>query len=72
MMSRFFSPCDGQPHATYLPQSPNGFFIVTTRNKQLADQLTGKRDNSIEVGPMVETEALVLLQKKLGSYPIGM
>ncbi len=60
---------DGRPLATYLPQSPNGCILVTTRDKYLADKLTGKRDNAIEVGPMVETEALVLLKKNLGSLP---
>ncbi len=58
---------DRRPLTTYLPQSPNGCILVTTRNKHLADKITGKRDNSIEVGPMAETEALELLTKKLGS-----
>ncbi len=60
---------DGRPLTTYLPQSRNGCIIVTTRDKHLADRLTGNRDNSIEVGPMTETEALALLKKKLGSAP---
>src|SRR5262249_38278775 len=60
---------DGRPLTTYLPQSRNGCILVTTRNKHVADKLTGKRENTIEVGPMEETEALVLLQRKLGSVP---
>ncbi|KAK4443047.1 kinesin light chain [Podospora aff. communis PSN243] len=58
---------DGRPIATYLPQSPNGSIIVTTRNKDLAFRLTGRPQNMIEVGPMAQTDALKLLQKKLGS-----
>ncbi|KAK5652950.1 hypothetical protein OQA88_9429 [Cercophora sp. LCS_1] len=58
---------DGRPMATYLPQSRNGSIIVTTRNKDLAFRLTGRPQNMIEVGPMTQTDALLLLQKKLGS-----
>ncbi|KFA46642.1 hypothetical protein S40293_08203 [Stachybotrys chartarum IBT 40293] len=61
--------CEGRPLSTYLPQSRNGSIIITTRDKRLANRLTGKRDNAIEVGPMTETEAVVLLKKKLGSAP---
>ncbi|SPO02493.1 uncharacterized protein DNG_05166 [Cephalotrichum gorgonifer] len=55
-----------RPLATYLPQSRNGSIIITTRNKDLAWRLTGNRENIIEIGPMVQTDALTLLQKKLG------
>ncbi|KAK0641772.1 hypothetical protein B0T16DRAFT_393999 [Cercophora newfieldiana] len=58
---------DGRPIATYLPQSRNGSIIVTTRDKGLALRLTRRRQTIIEVGPMVLTDALMLLQKKLGS-----
>ncbi len=75
----FFKATDGvpdrRPLATYLPQSRNGCIVVTTRDKHLADRLTGKRDNSIEVGTMREIEALALLKKKLGSasqWNVGM
>ncbi|KFA80243.1 hypothetical protein S40288_04572 [Stachybotrys chartarum IBT 40288] len=61
--------CEGRPLSTYLPQSRNGSIIITTRDKRLADRLTGKRDNAVEVGPMTETEAIMLLKKKLGSAP---
>ena len=68
-----FGATEGQPEtrplATYLPQCRNGSMIITTRNKYLADRMTRSRSNSVEVGPMAETEALALLQKKLGSYP---
>jgi hypothetical protein len=57
---------DRRPFATYLPQSRNGSIIVTTRNKDLAFRLTGRRQNMIDVGPMAQTDALTLLEKKLG------
>jgi hypothetical protein len=58
---------DRRPFATYLPQSRNGSIIVTTRNKDLAFRLTGRRQNMIDIGPMAQTDALTLLEKKLGS-----
>ena len=58
---------NGRPFADFLPQSRNGSIIVTTRNKDLAYRLTGRRQNMIEIGPMVQTDALTLLEKKLGS-----
>ena len=65
----FFSTVEGvqeQPLAMYLPQSPKGCILVTTRDKQLAHRLVGKRSNLIEMGPMREMEALTLLKTKLG------
>ncbi|KAK4097639.1 hypothetical protein N658DRAFT_569223 [Parathielavia hyrcaniae] len=59
----------GRPFATYLPQSRNGSVVITTRNKDLAFRLTGRRQSMIEVGPMAQTDALALLEKKLGSLP---
>ncbi|KAK4451328.1 kinesin light chain [Podospora aff. communis PSN243] len=58
---------DGRPIATYLPQSRNGSIVVTTRNKDLAFRLTSRRQNMIDIGPMAYTDALTLLEKKLGS-----
>ncbi|KAK3394969.1 P-loop containing nucleoside triphosphate hydrolase protein [Podospora didyma] len=60
---------NGRPFATYLPQSRNGSIVITTRNKDLAFRLTGRRQNIIEVGPMAQMDALSLLEKKLGSLP---
>jgi hypothetical protein len=54
---------DRRPFATYLPQSQNGSIIVTTRNKDLAFRLTGRRQNMIDVGPMAQTDALTLLER---------
>ncbi|KXX76355.1 Kinesin light chain [Madurella mycetomatis] len=70
----FYNPTSGdtrnkRPFATCLPQSHNGSTIITTRNKELAVKLTGRHQNIIEVGPMAQTDALTLLQKKLGSLP---
>ncbi|KAK4243178.1 kinesin light chain, partial [Corynascus novoguineensis] len=60
---------NGRPFVTYLPQSRNGSIIITTRDKSLAFRLTGRHQNLIEVGPMAQTDALALLEKKLGSLP---
>ncbi|KAK4139101.1 kinesin light chain [Dichotomopilus funicola] len=56
-----------RPFATYLPQSRNGSILITTRNKDLAFRLTGRRQNMIDVGPMAQADALSLLEKKLGT-----
>ncbi|KAH8894307.1 TPR-like protein [Thozetella sp. PMI_491] len=60
---------DRRALATYLPQSRNGCILATTRDKRLADELTGSRSSSIDVGAMTEGEALALLQKKMGPSP---
>ncbi|KAL1846163.1 hypothetical protein Daus18300_014339 [Diaporthe australafricana] len=52
--------------ASYLPQSRNGAIIVTTRNKDLAYRVAGNRDYMIDVGPMTQADALILVEKKLG------
>jgi tetratricopeptide (TPR) repeat protein len=54
-----------------LPQSRNGSIIVTTRSKKLARRLTGDEKNIIEIGPMVQGDALTLLEKKLGPLSEG-
>jgi tetratricopeptide (TPR) repeat protein len=70
----FYGPTSGdarneRPVATYLPQTRNGSLILTTRDKDLASRLTGRRQNMIEVGPMTQRDALTLLEKKLGLLP---
>jgi tetratricopeptide (TPR) repeat protein len=70
----FYGPTSGdapteRPFATYLPQSQNGSILITTRDKELAFRLTGRRQNMMEIGPMAQTDALTLLEKKLGSLP---
>jgi tetratricopeptide (TPR) repeat protein len=57
-----------RPLASYLPQSRNGFIIVTTRNKELALKVTGSRKFMIDVEPMTPGDALQLLERKLGSF----
>ncbi|KZM28507.1 uncharacterized protein EKO05_0006017 [Ascochyta rabiei] len=51
----------------YLPQSPNGSILITSRSQAVAQKLTGTYSSIIEVEPMGEDDALVLLEKKLGS-----
>ncbi|KAI1116993.1 P-loop containing nucleoside triphosphate hydrolase protein [Nemania sp. NC0429] len=53
-----------KPLSTYLPQSSNGSILVTTRNRHVAFQLTGSYNNIIDVGPMDQEHALVLLARK--------
>ncbi|KAL6904231.1 TPR-like protein [Trichoderma evansii] len=56
-----------RPLATYLPQSRNGSVVVTTRSRDVAYKITGSNKNIIEIGPMAQTDALILLEKKLES-----
>ncbi|KAJ4354755.1 hypothetical protein N0V95_003528 [Ascochyta clinopodiicola] len=51
----------------YLPQSPNGSILITSRSRAVAQRLTGTYSSIIEVEPMGEDDALLLLKKKLGS-----
>jgi tetratricopeptide (TPR) repeat protein len=53
----------------FLPQSPNGSILVTSRSQDLALRLTGSYVAVVEVKPMEEGDALALLQKKLGLRP---
>lgn len=66
------APKDGskmQPLASYIPQSSHGCILLTTRNEKLGSELTGGHQNVIKVGAMNHTEALSLLEKKLGPIP---
>ena len=49
----------------FLPQSPSGSIVVTSRSREVAFRLTGSHDTIFEVRPMEERNALALLQKKL-------
>jgi tetratricopeptide (TPR) repeat protein len=49
----------------FLPQSPNGSIVVTSRSREVAFRLTGSHGTIFEVKPMEEGDALALLQKKL-------
>jgi tetratricopeptide (TPR) repeat protein len=65
----FFSPPQGAQTADllldFLPQSPNGSILVTSRSRDVAFRLTGSNATIVEVKPMEEGDALALLQKKL-------
>jgi tetratricopeptide (TPR) repeat protein len=55
-----------EPLSDYLPHSPNGSILITSRNYNLAERLTGNYSSVIQVMPMSNDDALVLLEKKLG------
>ncbi|KAF2274070.1 uncharacterized protein EI97DRAFT_135170 [Westerdykella ornata] len=60
----------GQDLLALLPQSPNGRYIVTSRNKQAATRIVlGEYHNVIEVEEMDEEDALALLKRKLVESP---
>ena len=52
----------------YLPQSPNGSIIVTTRDSEVAFRVAGDYDSIIKVEPMELDDALALLQVKTGPF----
>ncbi|MCJ1282866.1 hypothetical protein MMC26_002192 [Xylographa opegraphella] len=54
-----------EPLSDFLPQSPNGSILITSRSRDVARRLTGRGDHLVEVKPMDKGEALTLLQKKL-------
>ncbi|KAH7014907.1 P-loop containing nucleoside triphosphate hydrolase protein, partial [Ilyonectria destructans] len=56
-----------RPLADYLPQSRNGSIVLTTRNKSLAFRLAGDYSDILDIGPMTQKEALVLLENRVDS-----
>ncbi|KFX90997.1 hypothetical protein V490_06147 [Pseudogymnoascus sp. VKM F-3557] len=56
------------PLASFLPQSSNGWILVTSRDLEAALNLVGTRSNVFRVEPMVEEEALMLLKTRI---PVG-
>ena len=73
-LSVFFPAVSGQedaaaaePPADFLPQSPNGSILITSRSQDVAYRLTGSYTSIIEVKPMDSDDAVTLLGKKLGS-----
>jgi tetratricopeptide (TPR) repeat protein len=52
--------------SNFLPQSPNGSILVTSRNQDVAQKLIGASSGIVEVKPMDTGNALALLEKKLG------
>jgi tetratricopeptide (TPR) repeat protein len=55
-----------RPLREYVPHCDRGSVLVTTRNRQAALKLVEQRD-IVEVEPMDEQSALLLLEKKLGT-----
>ena len=53
----------------FLPQSPNGSILITSRSRDVAFRLTGSYADIIRVHPMDQAHALALLRNKLeGSF----
>jgi hypothetical protein len=50
----------------YIPQSWNGSVLLTSRNQDLAQILTGTKANVVEVAPMDTADGLLLLHNRLG------
>ena len=48
----------------FLPQSPDGSILITSRSRDVAYRLTGSHTYIREVKPMDESDALALLRKK--------
>ncbi|KAI0902947.1 hypothetical protein F4823DRAFT_620460 [Ustulina deusta] len=53
------------PLGNYLPQSPNGSIVVTSRNKDAAVRIVGDLRNVMQVRAMGESQALQLLRNRL-------
>ncbi|XTI90760.1 hypothetical protein V2W45_1411366 [Cenococcum geophilum] len=49
----------------FLPQSPNGSILITSRSRDVAFRLTGSYADIIRVYPMDQARALALLRNKL-------
>jgi tetratricopeptide (TPR) repeat protein len=54
-----------KPLESFLPQTPNGSILVTSRNSTAAMNLVGVYDNVIRVEPMDEGDALALLKTRI-------
>jgi tetratricopeptide (TPR) repeat protein len=54
-----------KPLESYLPQTPNGSILVTSRNSTAAMNLVGAYYNVIRVEPMDEGDALALLKTRV-------
>ena len=50
----------------YLPTSDTGIIILTSRTKRIATIIAEYDDDVLEVMPMSEPEALLLVQKRMG------
>ena len=54
-----------RPLESFLPQTPNGAILITSRNRIAAMNLVGTRGSIIQVEPMDEEDALALLNTKM-------
>lgn len=54
-----------QPLESFIPQSPNGSILVTSRSSTAARNLVGDFGDTIKVEPMNDSEALALLRTKI-------
>ncbi|KAJ5661492.1 uncharacterized protein N7477_009108 [Penicillium maclennaniae] len=54
-----------KPLLEYLPRSPNGSIIITSRSQEVALKIVDHQD-VLKIEPMNRSEALELLQRKLG------
>ncbi|KFY86469.1 hypothetical protein V500_07615 [Pseudogymnoascus sp. VKM F-4518 (FW-2643)] len=59
------APREAAPLESFLPQSSNGWILVTLRDLVAAVNLIGTRRNVIRVEPMAEEEALMLLDNRV-------
>lgn len=50
----------------YLPESPNGSILITTRSRDAGVQFTGRQPDVIDIAPMEPLPTLTLPQKRLG------
>ncbi|PNH43496.1 hypothetical protein VD0003_g9607 [Verticillium dahliae] len=57
---------EGEPLSAFLPMSSNGSFIITSRSRDAAFELTGDNKNIFVVPVMDEGLALQLVRRKLG------
>ncbi|RFN52394.1 hypothetical protein FIE12Z_3325 [Fusarium flagelliforme] len=58
----FFDP--DRPLEGFLPQTPNGKLLVTSRKRSAATNLVGSQGHTLEVKPMGEDDALTLLSTR--------
>ena len=54
-----------RPLESFLPQTPNGAILITSRNRIAAMNLVGTHDSIIQVEPMDEEDALALLNTRV-------
>jgi tetratricopeptide (TPR) repeat protein len=52
----------------FLPQSPNGSILITSRSRDAAFRMTGSYTDILRVDPMGQERALSLLRNKLGNF----